>query len=153
MLHKILTYGLVWITCVLLWCFYQLFGLSFWRHPFTAEHPISPNLMKKQTHPNLGHPESEHIVSKCTVLGGEAPLNERFWSRFHSSAQVCNNCQSCDFKPGGLFRRWMCWLQTGVVLCWLLMSRPWSTNDALMWVLRVMWCPDLLCYQPIWLFP
>ncbi len=40
------------ITCALLWCFYQLFGLSFWRHPFTAEHPllskwwnaISPNL-------------------------------------------------------------------------------------------------------------
>ncbi len=27
-------------TCVLLWCFYQLFGLSFWRHPFTAEHPL-----------------------------------------------------------------------------------------------------------------
>ncbi len=21
------------------WCFYQLFGLSFWRHPFTAENP------------------------------------------------------------------------------------------------------------------
>ncbi len=32
--------GVVWITCVLLWCFYQLFGLSFWRHPFTAEHPL-----------------------------------------------------------------------------------------------------------------
>ncbi len=29
--------GLVWITCGLLWCFYQLFGLSFWWHPFTAE--------------------------------------------------------------------------------------------------------------------
>ncbi len=29
--------GVVWITCGLLWCFYQLFGLSFWRHPFTAE--------------------------------------------------------------------------------------------------------------------
>ncbi len=29
--------GLVWITCGLLWCFYQLFGLSFWRHPLTAE--------------------------------------------------------------------------------------------------------------------
>ncbi len=60
--------GVVWITCGLLWCFYQLFGLSFWRHPFTAEHPllrdwcrhISPNLMKKQTHPNLGRPEGEH---------------------------------------------------------------------------------------------
>ncbi len=32
--------GVVWITCGLLWCFYQLFGLSFWRHPFTAEHPL-----------------------------------------------------------------------------------------------------------------
>ncbi len=32
-----------WITCGLLWCFYQLFGLSFWRHPFTAEHPLLSN--------------------------------------------------------------------------------------------------------------
>ncbi len=30
--------GLEW--CGLLWCFYQLFGLSFWRHPFTAEDPL-----------------------------------------------------------------------------------------------------------------
>ncbi len=34
---KTLTDGLEW--CGLLWCFYQLFGLSFWRHPFTAEDP------------------------------------------------------------------------------------------------------------------
>ncbi len=32
--------GVVWITCGLLWCFYQLSGLSFWRHPFTAEDPL-----------------------------------------------------------------------------------------------------------------
>ncbi len=32
--------GVVWITCGLLWCFYQLFGLLFWRHPFTAEDPL-----------------------------------------------------------------------------------------------------------------
>ncbi len=32
--------GVVWITCGLMWCFYQLFGLSFWWHPFTAEHPL-----------------------------------------------------------------------------------------------------------------
>ncbi len=32
--------GVVWITCGLLWCFYQLFGLSFWRHPFTAGDPL-----------------------------------------------------------------------------------------------------------------
>ncbi len=31
--------GVVWIACGLLWCFYQLFRLSFWRHPFTAEDP------------------------------------------------------------------------------------------------------------------
>ncbi len=29
---------MVWITCGLLWCFYQL---SFWRHPFTAEDPLA----------------------------------------------------------------------------------------------------------------
>ncbi len=28
------------ITCELLWCFCHLFGLSFWRHPFTAEDPL-----------------------------------------------------------------------------------------------------------------
>ncbi len=32
--------GVEWITFDLLWCFYQLFGLSFWRHPFTAEDPL-----------------------------------------------------------------------------------------------------------------
>ncbi len=32
--------GVVWFTCGLLWCFYQLFGLSFWWHPFTAEDPL-----------------------------------------------------------------------------------------------------------------
>ncbi len=36
-----LTDGLEW--CGLLWCFYQLFGLSFWRHPFTAEDPLVSN--------------------------------------------------------------------------------------------------------------
>ncbi len=34
-IQKMLTDGLE--SCGLLWCFYQLFGLSFWRHPFTAE--------------------------------------------------------------------------------------------------------------------
>ncbi len=29
--------GVVWITCRLLWLFYQLFELLFWRHPFTAD--------------------------------------------------------------------------------------------------------------------
>ncbi len=56
------TFG--WITCGLLWCFYQLFGLSFWRHPFTAEDQLVSKsfLMKNQTH--LGWPKSEYIWTK-----------------------------------------------------------------------------------------
>ncbi len=60
--------------CGLLWCFYQLFGLSFWRHPFTAEDPllskwwISPHLMKKQTHLHLGWTEGEYCLSKFSSL-------------------------------------------------------------------------------------
>ncbi len=30
----------MWITYWLLWCIYQLYGLSFRRHPFTAEDPL-----------------------------------------------------------------------------------------------------------------
>ncbi len=37
-LHKTLIYILE--LCELLWCFNQLFELSFWWHPFTAEHPL-----------------------------------------------------------------------------------------------------------------
>ncbi len=61
--------GVVWITCGLLWCFYQLFGLLFWRHPFTAEihwwardvmlHFSKSVLVKKQTHLYVGRPEVE----------------------------------------------------------------------------------------------
>ncbi len=29
--------SVVWITCVISWWFYQFFGLSFWRHPFTTK--------------------------------------------------------------------------------------------------------------------
>ncbi len=28
----------LWI--IVMWCLYKLFGLSFWRHPFTAEDPL-----------------------------------------------------------------------------------------------------------------
>ncbi len=52
--------------------------LLFWRHPFTAEHPllrhwcrhISTNLMKKQTHPNV-HPNlvCSLMIVLCSVYG------------------------------------------------------------------------------------
>ncbi len=58
--------------CGLLWCFYQLFGLSFWRHPFTAEHPLLRHWCRDtflHLLLHLGWPESEHIFSKCSFLG------------------------------------------------------------------------------------
>ncbi len=65
-LHKMLIDGLEsWITYGLLWCFYQLFGLSFWRHPFTAEDSLVSKwcnatfFQKKQTHVLFGWPEGE----------------------------------------------------------------------------------------------
>ncbi len=50
---------------------------SFWRHPFTAEHPLlrhwrSDTFLQiwwRKTHPNLGRPEVEHIFSKFSFLG------------------------------------------------------------------------------------
>ncbi len=71
--------GVMWITCGILWCFYQLFGLSFWRHPFTAEDPLvskwfnakfsKSDQIKKQTHLHLGWLESEYIFSYFSFLG------------------------------------------------------------------------------------
>ncbi len=59
----------VWVTWGLLRCFYQLFGLSFWRHPFTAEHPlvnieISSNLFGWESNSSA----SDGLrVRKCSV--------------------------------------------------------------------------------------
>ncbi len=73
-LYKTLIDGLE--SCGL--CFNQLFGLSFWRHPFNAEDPLvnilnikfsKSVLMKKQTHLQLGWPEGEYLFSKLIFLG------------------------------------------------------------------------------------
>ncbi len=70
-LSRHLTDGLEW--CRLLWCFHQLFGLSFWRHPFTSigervmQCYISPNPIKKQTHLHLGWPENEYVFSEFSL--------------------------------------------------------------------------------------
>ncbi len=68
-----------WITFELLWCFYQLIGLSFRRHPFTADDPLVSKLCNakflqicsgEQTHVHLGWPEGEYIFSK-KIWGGK----------------------------------------------------------------------------------
>ncbi len=47
--------GVVWITVM----FYQLFGLLFWRHPFTAEHPLGEQVIKAK---------SNNVFSKCSFF-------------------------------------------------------------------------------------
>ncbi len=70
--------GVMWITYGLVWCFYQLVRLSFWRHPFTAEDPLvskwcNSNFsksvpMKKQSHLHLGRPDGEYIFVLLTSM-------------------------------------------------------------------------------------
>ncbi len=64
----------IWLTRVE-WIIdvYELFGLSFWRHPFTAEDPLVSDRcnakfltsfpIKKQAHLHLGWPEGEYMFS------------------------------------------------------------------------------------------
>ncbi len=71
--------------CGLLWSFYQVSGLSFWRHPFTAEDPLLVSkwynatffsksvMMKKQTHIHLGWPEDE--FQQIFISGWTVPLS------------------------------------------------------------------------------
>ncbi len=73
-LLKTLTDGLEW--CRWLWCFYQTLILTAPIHCRASiaetlmQRHISPNLMKKQTHPDLRWPEDEHI----SVLVWTIPL-------------------------------------------------------------------------------
>ncbi len=73
--------GLEWCGLLVDYCdvLNQLFGLSFWRHPFTAEDPLVSkwcnatflqiSYIKKQTPLHLGWPEGEYIFIKSSFLG------------------------------------------------------------------------------------
>ncbi len=79
----------VWVTWGLLWCFYQLFGLSFWRHPFTAEHPlvnieISSNLFGWESNSSA----SDGLrVRKCSV-------KSHFWGTIPLLVMAKMGCES-----------------------------------------------------------
>ncbi len=83
--------GVVWITCGLLWCFYELFGLSFWRHPFTAEDPWWASdamlnfsksvLMKRQTHLHREWPEGEYTFSVFRIIHVIFHLSTKKWNK------------------------------------------------------------------------
>ncbi len=50
----------------LLWCFYQMFGLSIWRHPFTAEHPLLSKWCKTTFLQICSHEETNSSKSWMT---------------------------------------------------------------------------------------
>ncbi len=65
----------VWISCGLLGCFYQLSGLTFWWHPFTAEDPLVRKwwnakflyIYDEETNsPTIWWPEDDYIF--CSFL-------------------------------------------------------------------------------------
>ncbi len=94
----------MWITCVLLWCFYQLFGLSFWRHPFTAEDPLVKNWYNATFLQNCSHEEKNSSPSwmawgwahfqQIFIFGWTIPLrNDHFGDAIispHWQYTVCN---------------------------------------------------------------
>ncbi len=111
-----LTDGLEW--CGLLWCFYQTLILTAPIHCRASiaetlmQWCISTNLMKKQTHPNLGWPEDEHIYSTFSYLWPwttklvlnrwgifvEIAKNTLYGSKFGHNHTSMESCINLNFK-------------------------------------------------------
>ncbi len=80
--------GVVWITCRLMWCFYQLFELSFWRHPFTAE----DLLVNKWCHATLHQIGFDKETNSATywMAWGWVSANFIFWVNYtFRDSNVC----------------------------------------------------------------
>ncbi len=67
-------------NCGLLWCLYQLFGLWFWRHPFTANDPLVSKwcyvtVLQICSNEEINSSTSSmawgwvHFSSKCSIYG------------------------------------------------------------------------------------
>ncbi len=72
-LHRTLTDGLEW--CGLFWCLYQLFELSFWRHPFTAEDPLLSKRCNATFLQICSNEQTNYIL--------DGPRLSEFSARFH----------------------------------------------------------------------
>ncbi len=84
--------------CGLLWCFYQQFELSFWRHPFTAEDP----LVSKWCNAKL----FSFSLRKATMTWKWFKWFQSFWviysfsnTLFHSSGIGKSGCRTEDEHP------------------------------------------------------
>ncbi len=114
--------GVVWITCKLLCCFYQLFGLSFWWHPFTAEDPLVSKWCNDEFQKNLFQWRNKLIYSsrivwgQLFIFGWTIPLKIILYS-LYIRLQVKDLCKSytvimlfaCMFRVRGIHStfRWL----------------------------------------------
>ncbi len=96
--------GVVWITCGLLWCFYQLFGLSFWRHPFTAEDPLVSRWCNATFYQIWWRNKFIYILDGLRVITFSANLN--FWVNYSFKwFDTLGRCSLGVFVPAGLWVR------------------------------------------------
>ncbi len=78
--HKTLIDGLV--LCGLLWCFYQLFELSFWRHPFTTDEWASDAIL------NL----SKYVPMNKLIYILDGPRVRKLSPNFHFQVNYSLRC-------------------------------------------------------------
>ncbi len=68
-------------SCGLLWYFYQQFELSFWQHPFTAEHTLDSDLKL-----NLSKSFDLQRRNVCILDGlrmSKLSANKYFWVNYY----------------------------------------------------------------------
>ncbi len=130
-------------SCGLLWCFYQLFGLSFWRHPFTADDP----LVSKWRNATFLQICSDEETNSSTSWIDWGWVN--FQQMFVSHSSFCFTPLSHSVFI--FLSRWLCslWLWSWLVwMCSGLDRRPqsacWSCRRLrrnMVWGIRWVWAP------------
>ncbi len=82
--------GVVWITCRLLWCFYQLFVLSFWWHPFRKR---------------KGHDVWRPIFRICALYLTHPSAHTQQWvvnTHTHTHTHSCTRTHTCYTAQGAV---------------------------------------------------
>ncbi len=83
--------GVVLITSGLLWCFYQLFGLSFWWHP--AEDPLVSKWCNAKLFPN--HSNKETKSSRSCVAWRYVNFQQIFFFGWTTPLRHLMNGSAC----------------------------------------------------------
>ncbi len=111
-LLKMLIDGLA-ITCGLLWCFNQLFGLSFWRHPFTAEHLLLSEWCNARFLHTWWRKHSQ-VIQDVDELESNFSVNNSFRVSINSAQTLPLTLMSLQYSPNMTMSVWRPHLETQV---------------------------------------